>query len=410
MIEAYIAASRLGKPADPTLSQKYSGLYNSLLARIGDDVPRPEFFVTYSMNRICENVRIGGKKYIIYDQYMGQSIAQLNRILFFGKDPDELIIAYAFKYIAEEAFIRGNFRRAFLFAASHNKITERLGDARYSASRMGVDDRLMLGICQECFVIAHELAHQATDSPLFTEELVRGEWEDARAYLTDMAEKAKPFPDKLMSADHRKLHEAYRRRVDDLSREEYRAAFDQTLDRIGREIVPEMVSDRLACHLTIRVMREEYGISPYLAHLGSLLAFRYMRIFQYLRNAATFLRNAESWPPGDKKAVEAIQKDMLNYLMSGPSGLQSFSAWQVREKMLRLELFRALTDIGLRKLSQVDRKAQKHIFFCEENMDDEISYFLPFNIAHSAPLYHEARLAIDKSDLRDAAERLLGWV
>lgn len=111
------------------------------------------FILSHSKHRQCEAIEIGGKHYIVYDQYMGQTLSTLNRF-FFEKKPERAIVVYAHKLMGE-------------FLLRHNRLEIALAcGCLYAEDREIVKSdgtsHLPRAVCtavQEFFVMAHEAAH-----------------------------------------------------------------------------------------------------------------------------------------------------------------------------------------------------------------------------------------------------------
>src|SRR6266850_3499064 len=102
MIEAYLSASRrLKPPPSRALLAQYRSMYDSIVANIPRHDDTPELFVTYSSERRCEFIRVAGKEYLVYDQYLGQTFNRLNRIQFAKHGAQSLSRSIACKILAE---------------------------------------------------------------------------------------------------------------------------------------------------------------------------------------------------------------------------------------------------------------------------------------------------------------------
>src|SRR5690606_34351445 len=101
------------------------------------------------------------RKYLVYDQCLGQSFNRLNRIQFSTHDSYLLSMAYACKYIAERLVTLGAIAPATFFGLISRKFEQ---NAHASGDPFAINKedealRCQLIAVQEMFVMAHELAH-----------------------------------------------------------------------------------------------------------------------------------------------------------------------------------------------------------------------------------------------------------
>lgn len=100
LIDQYIENSRIIKPYKKIQPPKevflknYRNLYQSVCI---DDHPYPEFYLCYSLSRLCELVSIDRKSYFIYDQYLGQSLGFFKTIFIKSNELTPLIKARKLK-------------------------------------------------------------------------------------------------------------------------------------------------------------------------------------------------------------------------------------------------------------------------------------------------------------------------
>ncbi|MHA6718655.1 hypothetical protein ACX40Y_04300 [Sphingomonas sp. RS6] len=151
---AYLAATRRQQPAF-ILRDHYGKLFEDLQARLRTFGATPRFDVTYSSERTCETIRSGGDQIVIYDQYLGQTFNQLNRLHANAVSPDEARV-YAYKVAAEFAQIDGQPRLAASLAIAHVANREAALTHRKDGDLVR---RMRIGALQEAYVIAHEAFH-----------------------------------------------------------------------------------------------------------------------------------------------------------------------------------------------------------------------------------------------------------
>jgi len=153
-VDQYIQASR-------TLSNRqtndilYKRHYSLILQKLGGSQVFPQLKVVYSLQRLAEIVEHNDMEFLIYDQYHGQTMNMLNRILFNSTDPGDTEM-YLLKLMAENYSIGGYFHIAFLFALAYNQLLETQDSYR---NDIDLERRMLFTISQENYVLSHELAH-----------------------------------------------------------------------------------------------------------------------------------------------------------------------------------------------------------------------------------------------------------
>lgn len=191
MIAAYLEATRLlYRDIDPRLEAAYRSLYERTLKasdlRFKDHAP--EFHLVHSLNKRAEVARVGSEVYIVYDQYLGQTISELSRIFYSAEDPYDAR-AFAFRIYAE-AYLTAGMTDMAVFAAY-------LYSVKYNQSHkyksLETDDtkarRAQSVIIQEAFVIAHEFAH-------YLWSMHQVDALDLRRLVSRISEDAKPVSDR----------------------------------------------------------------------------------------------------------------------------------------------------------------------------------------------------------------------
>lgn len=115
--------------------------------------------IIYSPVRKGECVKLGEHTWLIYDQYMGQSMNLLNRIFIEAED-DTLAFTYFHKVLAERLLEVGKLNEALHCAKVYSRHHDRLKGKR-------IDERLRgtFTSVQEKFYFYHELGHQVHANP-----------------------------------------------------------------------------------------------------------------------------------------------------------------------------------------------------------------------------------------------------
>lgn len=168
LIDLYIENSRILKPYKKIQPPKedilysYRKLYQSVCI---DDHEYPEFRLCYSVSRLCEMVCIEGKSYLVYDQYLGQSLAQWNMLFLSSSTTQEDIARYMCKCMAEILFVNGYYDYAIIPGLYYEELMKDADFKRLLNPYKGikqVEHILEKGWnngLHEQFVLLHEICH-----------------------------------------------------------------------------------------------------------------------------------------------------------------------------------------------------------------------------------------------------------
>jgi len=161
VIEQFIEATRGSRSramVNPLLAATYEFNYHWITQRlssmISSGIPADMLTVVYTPAAQAETVEIGGKRVIIYDQYLGQVMNRLNRLLFDQAEARE-VDAYLCKLFALHFLASGRPAAALEYALIHVAWSDRLRKADPASA----EERMRFAAVQECFVLAHEIAH-----------------------------------------------------------------------------------------------------------------------------------------------------------------------------------------------------------------------------------------------------------
>jgi hypothetical protein len=166
--EAYLAATRREVPA-LVARDHYAATFAHLQSGLSSFGAAPEFFVTFSPERTCETVRIKGRTVVIYDQYLGQTFNQLNRLHANSTNPFEAVV-YSCKVAGEFAEIDGQIGLAGALSTAYALHRHRASTHR---SDVDVARRMRVGATQEAYVMAHEAFHSILEQqPQWLVEMV----------------------------------------------------------------------------------------------------------------------------------------------------------------------------------------------------------------------------------------------
>jgi len=149
-ITDYISTSRknLNKPIN---KERYEAILKDLHQDRQIDL---NLKVVYSLNRKTEIAELKGERYLIYDQYLGQTFYELNRI-FFGASIDEIGLCYSFKLIGENLQLKNYLNASLFFAHYFTNFYPYFKEIKPFEKQV-----ILFSTIQEYFVIAHEISHE----------------------------------------------------------------------------------------------------------------------------------------------------------------------------------------------------------------------------------------------------------
>jgi hypothetical protein len=168
-VAAYVRTTRRHLQ-DRCFSFYYDGMllkFQELLAAA--KVSPEQLVVIYSPTRLCETVKIGGRTIVLYDQYLGQTLNNLNRHFLVFKNP-AAAMEYFHRLLAEFFSEYDLLLPEATFCVSHyskGKETPRSFDFIRSKSKKKVKNGLLNEVLralytttQEQYILAHELLHE----------------------------------------------------------------------------------------------------------------------------------------------------------------------------------------------------------------------------------------------------------
>ena len=151
-VNRFINATRINiaNRVKPEIYQGVLSHLSALASRL--DLPT-EFKIVYSTSRRVELVTLSGVSWVIYDQYMGQTMNLLNRIFIEAEDKQHSIV-YFHKVLAERLLEVGRLEEALHCATIYHNHREDL-----NLKRLDEEWRFLLIEVHEAFLLHHEFGH-----------------------------------------------------------------------------------------------------------------------------------------------------------------------------------------------------------------------------------------------------------
>lgn len=157
-IDRLITATRLniGARVNETLYETTILRLKSIAEQLGLPL---DIKIVYSSTRRVEHVTVSGVSWLIYDQYIGQTMNMLNRLFIESEDAHPSLI-YFHKVLAERLIDVGQLANALHCASVYHSSREVL-DPRHSDETW----RNLLTRTHERFLLYHELGHRVFSKP-----------------------------------------------------------------------------------------------------------------------------------------------------------------------------------------------------------------------------------------------------
>lgn len=268
----------------------------------GRDPGNFEAVATFSHSRRVECVELNGKDYLIYDQYMGQTLNILTRMVFEEKS-FKAVFVYLLKYAAEKFLQLGRGDLAIWPALLHNSMKKEMD---YFKNPKPSQERQNSVVVQELYLMAHEVYHSLFKRhPSLFSDAER----DAREFLEVRVQRA----NKLISAA---LKEADSQPDPTLAA--LKNSFGTSL-KASDDLVLELCCDRLATNFCAMLSPQLFGegqlqstlISCYRAHLFS-------RALSFLDHDLERIANGQNRDEGSLSNLEsevyAVYQARNNYI------------------------------------------------------------------------------------------------
>jgi hypothetical protein len=161
MIQDYLDTTRQhNEDVSQSLASFYQSLYDRLISISHATIagPTPTLLVINTLNKKTQLVPLGGSRYLIHDQYLGQTINELTRIFYSATSPNDAK-AMAYRLMSEAATCCGRIEVATLLAYLYSVAFHQAHEYLESETVDQLATRSAAVCVQEAYVIAHEIAH-----------------------------------------------------------------------------------------------------------------------------------------------------------------------------------------------------------------------------------------------------------
>jgi hypothetical protein len=330
MIENYLSASRRTKPTSKDILEHYKQYYRLLGLQLPLGSALPELTVVYSADRRCELVNISERsRYLVYDQYLGQSFNKLNRNQFARHSKDQLAKSYGCKYLAEKLLLKDETVLATVLAllsVGFNSHVQENGDPYTEISSEDERRRLDYIVTQELYVIAHEIGHFVF---LANADADKKPEEHIRESLLEFAARSK-----LDEDSYDRIAQRYGKKAADEARDQDNEALHkETIDKYP-ELISEAFADQIGALMTFRVATEFFEIRPEIVAEGLVLGHKYLRLFHAMNSLSDKLCTT-NWGSSSSD-IFTMREQIKKCVWEGKEG--NIRVAQLREHFLRSEI------------------------------------------------------------------------
>jgi hypothetical protein len=167
LIRDYLAGTRIvdERPIGP-LVPVYEQMFAACVRRLNLEADRPALYVTRTAQAMSETIAVGeGRHVVIYDQYQGRVNHRLNRFAY-EDFPVDVVVRFFLRHTRIAFATAGSIHAAALAGVLKDKWPLDGAPSPEPAGVSRMSTRLATSF-QECFVIAHELAHLALERGRF---------------------------------------------------------------------------------------------------------------------------------------------------------------------------------------------------------------------------------------------------
>lgn len=303
-INDYINSTRFIKKEE-TFGYYYD-MYNIITSTFDNKrIEFPELVVCYSTERTCEFVSINEKDYIIYDQYLGQSINMLNRIYFNSTDKYDSL-TYAYKVLCEICHYSSKIELSKLLYTSY--AINKYNHISYKQKKNYVE-RSKYTYFQEFFVLMHEVAHWLL-SKKDKSQLIKIKREQLIDYVFASKDIDDPNrTDNLLQDIDALFDKPFNSYKDYISVEKINELnnlinldninlYDKEMELIQHDddFIEECICDDIACQFLVDIMKKRYNISKISSLKIIYMALQNLELLTILKTEALKKSRTEDIP------------------------------------------------------------------------------------------------------------------
>ena len=307
-LSEYISVTRTVSDTEPS-EFVYKLFYQRIMNAFDQPDLLPELQLVYTLQRSTEVMVLSRKEYLLYDQYLGQTMNMLNRILLNSDSPMDAQM-YSFKLLAERYAMGGQFDWALMFAYSYQVLRKQYKSYRQDKNLIR---RSTFTYAQELFIIAHEIAHLIIRNPGRFISILQ---EDSSA-ADDNKERYKNYSVVIrFLADHFKVGRIdYDVFTPSSTNPFSKLLFDELEFVIQSDVREECCCDVLATIMVISVLKRQKGINLSDVLVAIAMCLRHLRIIGVVE-----LMYSQLWFKS-----EASVKPFLNGLILRTSNIRDFA-------------------------------------------------------------------------------------
>lgn len=298
-IEEYVQFTRKVKS-----TEIHSDYYNKLLSNImkahsKDYLPKI-CHICHTTERSCEIIILNDLTFLLYDQYLGQSMNMLNRIYLNSSDINDGLM-YANKILAENSQLIGNPKLGVFFVMQYKSLQETCSSYK---KEINYTLRSTYTLAQEYFVLLHEIYHfhinhtksdrQFEGVKGLLRELIDNVGDFANVQAEETAnsilhDRREVFKDRSLYAEKTAnkfilLKETIR----SLPTSSYFGEFAGIIEE--DYFAEECICDELASRSTCAIMRQLHNVPDDVTLSAIYLGLLYLRLFSTLRDTALRLQ------------------------------------------------------------------------------------------------------------------------
>ncbi|QND19245.1 hypothetical protein HB774_02625 [Rhizobium leguminosarum bv. viciae] len=281
--ESYVAATRRLRP-EVIAREHYRRLFEVSAMRLAE-VHGIEitFFATYSTERTCETVQLGGETCVIFDVGLSDTFLELNRIWTCSIGAEE-VRELCLRYMAEYAQITGRLDLAFALAKASDEAKRHIGFGRAPSDHIL---RARVTNIQERYVLYHEACHAVLAAdPSFKESTILAvRTSFVYDYVVPELKRMEEIVDRGVMPEAQAQH--------------LLAMVNQWMSVQWKDdaVVEECICDNLAIRILFDDLKDMPGLSPWEFVLSVLFASRHQETLSELRNIIDRFDSARTVQP-----------------------------------------------------------------------------------------------------------------